>query len=270
MRRRHALHLVAASLVPVAGCAAPDQSSSSTELATTTPADGPTGGPSPTPTATASGPLDLGEPALVDGLGAVTVEALAVQRSVVRAHAWRDVHEPDGAQVLVIEGSVGGGVDEDLSFVARLDGAPVESSLGIALEPDGTRYALSVPVRRVGDAAVVLDAGDRPAWTVPVPVRARLAAASSFHLHEATVRSGDGGTVLDLTVENRGDRDGTFRCIVVSKHAADADAAVRFPVPTGETVTETVDHDIVRNWAPDDGFVHDVTPDTRRFAVGYA
>lgn len=240
MRRRRALHLLAAAIPPLAGC---------------------TGLP--------DGGYELGETASVDGLGDVTVESATLQRSIIDHHTWRELHEPENGQVLVlrVEGDIDG--DSPTTFAPRFDGEVVDDSAVLALRGSSDYAAVSVPIRSVERAAIVLQAGDEPAWELPGSVRERLATAPEFHLHDAVLRTEDGTTVLDLTVENRGGRGGTFRGIVVSAQAADADAAVWFDVPTGKTVTETVRNSIVENWGADEDFEHDVTPDTRRFVVEY-
>lgn len=257
MRRRHALHALAGLVVPTAGCSLVD--------APQQPASGRTRSPTRT-----SGPYEMGDTVDVEAVGTVAIESVAVQRSLIHAHLWRDLYEPANAQMLLFRASLDTDGDPELSYDVRLDGTPVGSRVRVRLSDDGTRYALSVPVRSVDDAALVLASGPRPAWRLPRPVIERLAAAPAFSLRDATIRDGEDGTVLQLTVENHGDRDGTFRGIVVSKTAADADAAVRFPVPAGETVTETVRDSIVREWDPTDEFVDDIDADTRRFVVGYA
>lgn len=259
MRRRHALHALAGLVVPTAGCGFVDTPETAPQ---------PSGGGSTTPSRT-RGSLDLGDPVDIEALGTVAIESVAVQRSLIHAHVWRDLYEPEGAQMLLLRTSLDTDGDPELSYDVRLDGTPVDSSVRVRLSDDGSMYALSVPIRSVETAALVLASEPRPAWRLPVPVVERLAAAPAFSLRDATIRDGEDGTALQLTVENHGHRDGTFRGIVVSKTAADADASVRFPVPVGETVTETVRNSIVREWDPTGDFVHDVDADTRRFAVEY-
>lgn len=261
MRRRRALHLLAAAVPPLAGCTGlSDGGANSTHDAT------PTGTVTPTP----DGGYELGETAAVDGVGDVTVESTTLQRSIIDHHTWRELREPEDGQVLVLR--VEGDIDEDspATFAPRFDGEVVDDPVVLPLHGSSDYAAVSVPLRSVERAAIVLQAGDEPAWELPGSVRERLATAPEFHLHDAVLRTEAGTTVLDLTVENRGTRGGTFRGIVVSAQAADADAAVRFDVPTGETVTETVRDSIVENWDADENFEHDVTPDTRRFVVEYA
>lgn len=272
MRRRRVLHALAGGAVPGAGCTLVGRSPEASQGPPTGTARETDGESTVTATPRDAGPFALGETVPVDGIGDVSVESVVVQRSVIHARTWREVYEPEGAQMLVVEASVeGDGHDHrGLSFDARLDRERVGSAVRVPLASDGTRYALSVPVGSVEEAIVVLQATGRPAWVIPERARGRLAAAPEFHLQKARVREDDGRTVLDLAVENAGEQNGTFRGIVSSKHTADADAAVRFPVPVGETVTETVRNSIVQNWGPEDDFEHDVTPETRRFAVGYA
>lgn len=263
--RRRAL-LAALGSLPLAGC-----SGSADGPPDRTPAPSPTLGPGPTPER-----RGVGETATVDGRP-VTVVSVRVGRSVIRAHTWRTVHEPPDAQFLVARlavapddaaGEIGG------SLGVRLDGDPAPApdvdlpDVPLRLSPAGSRFGIPVPVREAAAADLVAPA-DAPAvaWELPADVRRRLAAAPEFRLRGAAVSESAGGTVLELTVENRGGRDGTFRGVVASAAAADADAPVRIPVPAGDTVTRAVRNDIVGAWEPDDELDGPTDPDTRRFAV---
>ena len=213
------------------------------------------------------GPRELGEAVAVDGVGRVTVESVAVQRSAIDHHVWRDLYEPAEGQLLVVDAAVDAEEPPELPFRARLDGESVDPAMRVPFHESETRYGVSVPVGSVGSAAVVLEGADRPAWRVPAATRERLAAAPEFHLHDAALREEGGETVLELGVENRGDRDGTFRAVVVSAAGDDLDAAVRFPVPAGERVERAVEHWIVDRAEPGAGLTHQVRPGTRRFEV---
>lgn len=265
MRRRTALHLLAGPSLPLSGCLdANDGTGPATESIPRGGADETTGtDDGGTESADAAGiddPLAVGDSVTVDRLGTLTVESIAVQRSVIHHELHRELYEPDDAQLLVVETRVDGYPE----FLARIDGEPVRSSERVSLY--GGDYAASVPVEPVDTAAVVLAEGDRPAWAVPEEARRNLAAAPAFHLHDATVREDGDETVLALTVENVGDRDGTFRAVVDQPSGGDIDASATFPVPAGETVTESVRNPVVDAWSAAD-FAHDVTPTTRRFAV---
>ena len=222
----------------------------------------------------AEGPRDLGEAAAVDD-AQVAVESATVQRSLIQHHLWRDLYEPADGQLLVVEASIDGeiegvgdarGGDEPL-FSARLDGERVDSAMRVPRYGNAEWAALSVPVRSVEAAAVVLEAGDGPAWRLPAAARERLAAAPEYHVHDAALREAGDGTVLDLVVENRGDRDGTFRAVVASASGGDMDAPVRLPVAAGETLEETVRHSLVDRGSAERGFTHEVDPGTRRFVL---
>ena len=209
----------------------------------------------------------LGETVAVEGVGDVRVESVAVQRSVIDYLVWRDLHEPADGQLLVVDAAVEAEAVPDLSFHPRLDGERVDPEMRIAFQGRPTRYGVSVPVTGVQSAGVVLEAGDRPVWTLPAGTREELATAPEFHLRDAVVGGTDGDAVLELTVENRGGRDGTFRAVVAAASVHDYDAAVRFPVPAGETVTEPVRNEIVAKADPGAPFTHEVDPDVRRFEI---
>lgn len=207
----------------------------------------------------------LGETVTVDGTE-FTVEDVFCQRSVIEDRSWRTVHDPADAQMLVVQTShLDYRGEPPLSL--RLDGERVTPEKRVGLY--GTRHAVSVPVRAVDSAAVVVERGEEPAWELPAEVCQRLASAPDFHLHDATVRTEDGRTVLSVTVENRGEREGTFRGTAVSAHITDADEPVWFPVPAGETVTHTVRAGVVDRWEVTGTASLDVSPDTRRFVYRY-
>lgn len=252
MRRRRALQLVGGTVCALAGCLG--QSDSDTE---STPAQDPetTTTPRAEPT-----PHELGTRA-GDG---VTVDAVSVQRSVIHHHAWREIHEPDDGQMLVVAGSA---PDSDSQFDARLDGDSIDSTERTELRRDSRLYALSVPVGTVDAAEIVLQNGAKPAWRLPDDITEHLAAAPEFHLTAAEILDVDGATGLRLTIENRGERDGVFRGVVNYADAADADSRIEIPVPADETVTETVQPSALDSWSVDAEFAHDITPKTRVFEI---
>ncbi|WP_225332954.1 hypothetical protein [Halomicrobium urmianum] len=270
MHRSECLALLGA--LPLAGCLDDGSGEATRTSDATTTGDAATA-TDDAATATAAdapgGVLDLGETAATDGPVDVTVESVSVQRSVIDAHTWCELREPAETQVLVAETAV---ERDGASFGVRLDGEPVDVT-NVSLHGDTRQQAVTVPVRSAERGLLVLDEGDEPAWSLPDDVLDHLGSAAEFRLREAVVREadhgeasdraseserseqrasseGDSGTELALTVENSGDRDGTFRGIVVSAVAADADAGVGFPVPADETVTEVVRDDVVRNWEP--------------------
>lgn len=252
MRRRRALQLVGGTVCALAGCLG--QNDSDTEP---TPAQDP--GKTTTPRAEPT-PRELGTQA-GDG---VTVDAVSVQRSVIHHHAWREIHEPDDGQMLVVVGSA---PDSDTQFDARLDGDSVDSTERTELRRDSRLYALSVPVGSVDEAEIVLQNGAKPAWRLPDGVTESLAAAPEFRLTTAEILDVDGETGLRLTLENRGERDGVFRGVANYADAADADSQIEIPVPASETVTETVQPSALGSWSADAEFSHDITPKTRVFEI---
>lgn len=256
MQRRHALQLLGGTALSVAGCVAtdgPQTETTRTERKTTV----------------ADTDYALGDEVPVDGIGTVTVESVTVQRSVIHHHLYREVYEPVDAQMLILTGQIPDDIDPqfDIRFLPRIDGAIIDAAANTWLTSGDRIYALSVPVDTVTEVGVVLQAGERPTWKLPESVIDRLAVAPEFHLHDASVLEADGETVLELTVENRGDRDGVFRAVAKHYSAADADTAIRFPVPAGETVSETVYSSIVDSWPSDADFEHEIAADTRVFAV---
>ena len=256
MRRRHAHQSLGSAALSAAGCVTTDE-----------PQTGTTRTEPKTPAADTD--HTLGDEVLVDGLRPVMVKSVTVQRSVIHHHLYREVYEPVDAQMLVLAGQIPDGADPefDIQFQTRIDGTLIDAAARTWLVSGDRIYTLSVPVETVTEAALVLQAGERPAWTLPETVIDRLAVAPAFHLHDATVIEADGETALELTVENRGDRDGVFRAVAKHDSAADADAAIRFPVPADDTVSKTVHSSMVRSWPSDADFAREIAADTRVFAV---
>lgn len=291
MRRRAFAALLSSTALPLAGCLESDAEGGLTPSATETDAtpsetvDGSqteateTGTESTrnsrtNTTEASTGPMKLGETATVDGIGDVTVTAITVQRSVINYvdSSFRELHEPDDAQVLIVETRTEQGIDDPsadpLSFGLRVDGERVAGDR-IELFGSPRRQAVAVPVRDADEAAVVLKGsgpGGWPVWSLPDGSRERLASKPEFRVRDATVRVSDRGTELALTVANTGDRDGTFRAIVRAE-TTHTDAPVRFSVPAGDAVTSVVRNDIVSNWGPDDDLPNEVTADSRYFAT---
>jgi hypothetical protein len=256
MRRRRALQLVGGTVCALAGCLGQNGSDSEP-----TPDQDP--GKTTTPRAEPT-PRELGTQA-GDG---VAVDAVSVQRSVIHHHAWREIHEPDDGQMLVVTGSVPASIDRSaVRFDARLDGDTVSSTVQTELRDRSRLYALSVPVETVDEAELVLQNGAKPAWRLPDDVTETLAAAPEFRLTTAEILDTDGDTGLRLTVENRGERDSVFRGVVEYADAADADSPVEIQVSAGETVTETVQPSALESWSADAEFARDIAPKTRVFEI---
>jgi hypothetical protein len=146
MRRRSALHLLAAASLSLAGCTAfPDgngeeRPTPSTDDAGVPPAE------TPTPAGGSGGPHELGETVHVEGAGAVTVESATVQRSIIDHHTWRELREPGDGQVLVLR--VDGRVDADspTTFAPRFDGRMVDDAeFERDVTPDTRRFAVEYP-----------------------------------------------------------------------------------------------------------------------------
>ena len=204
----------------------------------------------------------------------VTVESIEVQRSLVIHHVWRSLYEPDEGQLLIVRASLDVEGDDsprgptDLRFGATLGDETVGPDADV-IDIDGPIAGLNVDAVAVDEGTVRLADGHEPRWRIPERALERLAAVPAFHLHDATVVGEEGNYGLELTVENTGDREGTFRGVVDSDQADDYDEEFAFEVPAGETVTETVRNRITTDWQ-DDEFVHDVDRHTRSFDVGYA
>lgn len=241
MRRRQALHGILALGLPLAGCTSRLDESGTDTAATTT--QGTT--------------QQVGETVSVDGLGELTVTGLTVQRSVSTDYLGVTVHEPPDGQVIVIELADRLSGSDEAPFVPRLDGERVDSPTEIDILGYQPAAAVAVPVRDAERAAVVLTRGSEPAWALPDEQVGRLGSAPEFALQSATFAHEP--SELTLTVENSGDRDGTFRGGV--DYGDDYTDPISFPVAVGETRTETVD--LSPPWEPTQDREFEVTDGTR-------
>lgn len=246
MRRRRALRLLATASVPLAGCTTTDSAGTTTS---TTPGDT---------------VHEIGDTVSIDGMGTVAVTEVSVQASAYKGWPHLFLRRPSNGQYVVLETS---GIDarEGIPFRVRID-ERIESSGSFVVALDGTSHAYRLPTTSAETGVAVLERGPEPAWELPARALERLAAAPDFHLLEAVVRQEDGHPVLELTVENRGDRDGTFRCIVDIREGSDLESPVSFSVPVGETVTETVRNGNVEQWAIEGTKSLDVPASTRYFS----
>ena len=202
----------------------------------------------------------VGETATVDGLGKVTIQSITVQRSVIDAHTWRSIYEPSNGQLIVVELADGFGGIDPAPIAPRFDGERVEPPTEVNMLTRHPRAAVAVPVRAAERATIVVTRGNQPAWALPDRAVDRLGAAPAFRVREAVLSHEE--PELTLTVENRGDRDGTFRG--VANYGDDVDKPIRFPVPVDGTVTKTIS---LSPWEYEADRQLDVVPDTRRFGL---
>ncbi len=219
MQRRDALRAARAVLAGPAGCLG----------------DGDAGPGPGTTTESAREWVELGASVDTEAYGLVRVRSVTVQTSLIYSadRPWREVADPAGDQLVVVSG-----LPSDAGPGVTMDGEPVERSPRVDRDGNGTVDAVAVPVRPSDTAAVVVDGTDSPAWRLPASVRDDLAVAASFRVRDGRMRTEGGDPVFELTVENVGDADGTFRGVTALSN--DRDGPIRVPVPAGETVTRSV------------------------------
>lgn len=154
------------------------------------------------------------------------------------------VHDPvvrtDAGQYVVVDVTVDGtapdGLDDGLR--ASVDGAVLPDSTAIPTVTEG-EYAVPFPAASHESAAVGWQTdGGSAFWTLPATVRSRLPDVPRFRVRDVALPVRDGRRVLELTVENTGDRDGQF-VAEVSMEGFSGNAIIDFPVPTGESRTYT-------------------------------
>jgi hypothetical protein len=203
--------------------------------------------------------------------GTLRVTATDIYRSLVSPVRDNRVYEPDGGQFLrlQVQSDGTGTVEPRDELVLELGGTSVSSNpdipRNVILTEDGTEVALGLPVAATESAQIRFTRGERPAWRVPASLVESFGIAPEFHLLSADIVEQNGETALDLSVENRGDRDGIFRCTVAS--GDEIPEPVRFTVGVGQRLTVSVTNETVARWNPDAEFDHVVRPDTREFVV---
>lgn len=126
------------------------------------------------------------------------------------------------------------------AFSSRVSGSPLPEP------PEGQPIGVSVPVSAVEQASVRFEArGSVSTWDVPDELLASFDAVPVFSVQEATITGEECKTtpndvehgILELTVENTGDRDGRFQALSrASNGPADLRHYLSVPVPSGESV----------------------------------
>ncbi|SDJ50977.1 hypothetical protein SAMN05216226_104151 [Halovenus aranensis] len=213
----------------------------------------------------------------VDG-GTMRLTATDVQRSVVSPQEGNTVYEPTDTQFLVV------GLDtsdlliesplEDMSLLldgerpdipqrvprlVNLDRGDITATRGSA------DIAFAVPTATPSTARIRYDTLTNVSWRVPDALVDIFETAPEFALESAAVVEDNGETALALTVENRGDRDGVFRCTTASGDGTPE--VVRFTVSADRQANVTITNAAVSEWPAGADFAHPVDPDTRAFAV---
>lgn len=230
-----------------------------------------------------TGRVTLGgeDPGRVDGVdngavvdvadGTMRVTAGDVQRSVFSPLRDNTVYEPPGGQFLVVQVE-SSGVEWDRpggALELELDGSTLAHDPDIPsqvyLTEQRDEVALGVPATPATIAAVRFPHAERPSWRVPDSLVDTFDDSAEFVLQSAEIRQ-DSETVLHLTVENNGRRDGFFRCTTEPVDDG-VPEPVRFTVNTGERTTATVRNDAVAGWDADDDFTHEIHSETRAFSV---
>lgn len=129
----------------------------------------------------------------------------------------------------------------DGTFRASINGetTPVNGPRGgvdhIPIADTEQTYAFPFPVQSVETAAITWSREEYTIyWEFPAEIRDALATEPAFRVTEFRVPRRDGELVLDVTVENEGDRDGLF-WMQVSFEAFSGHELIQLPVPAGES-----------------------------------
>lgn len=129
-----------------------------------------------------------------------------------------------------------------------------------------TAIGVPVPVTTASSGSVDLLSGDeRMSWTLPDRILESLDTVPRFAVLDATARTEGGDVVMELTVENSGNRDGSFRALAAPKSVDDFSSKIEFAVPMGDRV---VGETVVRGNGEEASLDPDWSEDTRYF--GYS
>lgn len=218
-----------------------------------------------------------GTVAEVDG-GTMRLTATDIQRSVVAPQDGNRVYEPANTQFLVARLDTSDLLAENPveNLKLLLDGKPPELPQGtprvVNLSPSeradrrgSTDIAFAVPTAAPSSVRIQFSALTNVSWQIPDSLVDRFQIRPNFFLAAADIVEQRGETELALTVENRGDRDGVFRCTTAGD--AEQPEPVRFTVRASGRATVSITNDAVSGWPPDAQFTHPIRPDTRAFVV---
>ncbi|MEF8820067.1 MAG: hypothetical protein V5A31_05990 [Haloferacaceae archaeon] len=250
MRRRRLLCLAGGATLPLAGCLGVEQG---TTESPPTPADATEPSTPDPPTATTTmepSPrrLTVGQKGGFPSGETLAVAAPTVQRSiVVHGGEFSALVREAGRQFVVV--SVRGSADVvpsdfTLGRDSRVGSLPMRPRwvVPVARTCSGRCLALPTETEAADSAAVVYspDGRVRATWTLRDETVSLFGTQPRCALRNAALVGRDSGTAVRFTVENVGPRDAGFRALVAPAWLADAADPVGFPVPEGETVTETV------------------------------
>lgn len=245
MDRREFLAVTTTALgtTSVAGCVSnqPSANDSGGGTSTESPPDA-----TPTPATTEGGTptetrhLSLGQTATIDG-ASVTVSSPRVRKSILTLDVHGSTFETFTGQFVVTD-LTGGDLDQiEGIFRASVDGetAPINGPRGdvdpLPIAETEQTYAFPFPVQSVETAAIKWSHEEQTAcWDFPASIRDALAREPAFRVTEFRLLHRDGELVLDVTVENKGDRDGLF-WMQLSFDAFSGHEIIQFQVPAGES-----------------------------------
>lgn len=291
MHRRRMLSLMwtAGLSMSVSGCLSSEQGSAESEKTNASPMDSAESSAQTTSRSSSSNPtgnetrqrrfqLSVGQTAYLS-TGTVSVTDPTVQGSAFGTDEIRLflMREPTQQFVVVeIEGTL---EVSPAAFALRRDGqvvVPASDPRYIApVIRTCSAPCIGIPVetRPTDSAAIVYQpsesAGVRAAWSLDADTVKRLSVQPTCQLRKAQVTESDGNVALRLTVTNVSPRDAGFRAVVRPAYLADVSEPIGFPVPEGQTVTQTVVPSEIQVYDPEEAtFTRPVTEDTRFFTIG--
>ncbi|MFC7073925.1 hypothetical protein ACFQJ7_02790 [Halovenus rubra] len=213
--------------------------------------------------------VDNGSIVEADG-GTLRVTATQLRRSIIAPRQNNRVYEPEDGQFLRVSISANRIQSDDIgsNLVLETNGetavSGTEIPTAIAITENSEEVGLGMPIGTAESASVRFTRGISPSWRVPEELVSSFDVAPEFHLTSADIGEQNGKTNLELAVENRGSRDGIFRCTTASRGEGRPEP-VRFTVGAGETLTVSISNETISEWSPDNSFIHEVDANTRAF-----
>lgn len=256
MDRRRYFALVGVGVATIAGCGKNTRSGpTGTTSEVASPSETPPSSASVTTTPEGTRLVPMGQSTSNDGTR-MTVTNPRIRKAI----ATHGVHTRLVTYEMATDDS-GPGDGQFLVVDILIDGEPAEDLDSLELRPNIERERISLdgPISVAGGEGIYAfplpaEAPDQAtlqwrtqeettSWILPESVRWSLGREPSFRIDDIAVIRKDGDLVLELTVTNEGDRDGTFIARVSQEGFSGGDI-VTFRVPREETTTHT-DHPAV-------------------------
>lgn len=189
-------------------------------------------------------PVQMGETAGIAGVSVSLSNPRLHEAIFLYLGAFTTLEVDEGQQFLLVDVEPQARRSEldEVELQVTVEGEEFTPSYDPTTLDSETAIGLPVPVTTASSGSVdVLSGDERVSWTLPDRILESLDTVPQFTVLDATARTDEGDVVIELTVENAGNRDGTFRALAAPKSVDDFSSKIEFPVPAGERVVrETV------------------------------